>query len=109
MSHPSDCVMHVVLVVILSDHAKSPVLLVVFEHVHVHVHVPVKDAAAEEATAFFAKGLLNNARVMASPFPKVLALFSPFLALFGKARFFRPLLRFLVNIALFELFQLRKC
>ena len=30
--------------------------------------------------------------------------FWPFLALFGKARFFRPLLRFLVNITPFELF-----
>ena len=61
---------------------------------------------------FHSLWLLGN-----SPFPKVLALFSPFLALFGKARFFRPfwplfgkarffrpLLRFLVNIALFVLF-----
>ena len=30
-----------------------------------------------------------------SPFPKVLALFSPFFALFGKARFFRPVFLFL--------------
>ena len=34
----------------------------------------------------------------------VLALFFALFALFGKVRFFRPLLRFLVNIALFEHF-----
>ena len=42
---------------------------------------------------------------MSSPFPKVLALFFALLGLFGKARFFRPLLRFLVNIALFSFFS----
>ena len=39
--------------------------------------------------------------VEANPFPKVLALFGPF----WKSPFLRPLLRFLVNIALFELFS----
>ena len=67
-------------------------------------HPKCEKSAANTQNAKKFQNILWTSLPMSSPFPKVLTLFSPFLGLFEKARFFRPKQGFLVNIVLFEFF-----